>query len=53
MPSAPKAVAGAGDTWTALDADSKLIVTWLVGGRDSNYAIAFADDLRDAAGEPR
>jgi len=44
-----KPVDGAGDTWTwtALDADSKLIVTWLVGGRDSDYAIAFMDDLRD------
>ena len=38
----------AGDTWTwtALDSDSKLIVSWLVGGRDSEYAIAFMDDLR-------
>jgi IS1 family transposase len=44
-----KPVVGAGDTWTwtALDGDSKLIVTWLVGGRDSDYAIAFMDDLRD------
>ena len=33
-------------TWTAIDADSKLIVSWLVGGRDSDYAIAFMDDLR-------
>ena len=32
-------------TWTALDADSKLIVSWLVGGRDSEYAMAFMDDL--------
>jgi IS1 family transposase len=42
-------VEGAGDTWTwtALDADTKLLVTWLVGGRDSDYAIAFMDDLRD------
>ncbi|MBZ0145948.1 MAG: IS1 family transposase, partial [Pseudorhodoplanes sp.] len=42
-------VEGAGDTWTwtALDADSKLIVSWLVGGRDSEYAIAFMDDLRE------
>ena len=33
----------AGDTWTwtALDSDSKLIVSWLVGGRDSEYAIAW------------
>jgi IS1 family transposase len=39
---------GAGDTWTwtALDRDSKLIVSWLVGGRDSEYALAFMDDLR-------
>ena len=38
----------AGDTWTwtALDADSKLIVSYLVGGRDSEYAMAFIDDLR-------
>ncbi len=38
----------AGDTWTwtALDSDSKLIVSWLVGGRDSEYAIEFMDDLR-------
>lgn len=32
-------------TWTALDADSKLIVSWLVGGRDSDYGIAFMDDV--------
>jgi len=39
---------GAGDTWTwtGIAADSKLIVSWLVGGRDSEYAIAFMDDLR-------
>jgi IS1 family transposase len=38
----------AGDvwTWTALDSDSKLIVSCLVGGRDSEYALAFMDDLR-------
>lgn len=37
----------AGDTWTwtAIDADSKLIVGWLVGGRDSEYANAFVHDL--------
>ncbi|MBS0587508.1 MAG: DDE-type integrase/transposase/recombinase [Proteobacteria bacterium] len=39
---------GAGDvwTWTALDADTKLIVSYLVGGRDAEYALAFMDDLR-------
>lgn len=38
---------GAGDTWTwtAIDADTKLVMSWLVGGRDSEYAFAFIDDL--------
>jgi len=38
----------AGDvwTWTALDADTKLIVSFLVGGRDAEYAMEFMDDLR-------
>jgi len=37
----------AGDiwTWTALDADSKLIVSYLIGGRDAGYASAFMDDV--------
>lgn len=45
---AKAAPARAGDTWTwtALDSDSKLIVSWLVGGRDGEYAIEFMDDLR-------
>jgi hypothetical protein len=34
-------------TWTAIEADKKLIVSWLVGGRDGDYAMAFMDDLRD------
>jgi IS1 family transposase len=40
-------VEGAGDTWTwtGIEADTKLIVSWLVGGRDSEYAMAFMDDL--------
>ncbi len=38
--------AGSVWTWTALDSDSKLIISWLVGGRDSDYAIEFMDDLR-------
>lgn len=39
---------GAGDvwTWTAIDADSKLIITYLLGGRDAEYALEFTDDLR-------
>lgn len=37
----------AGDawTWTAIDADTKLIASYLVGGRDGEYALAFMDDL--------
>ena len=39
----------AGDTWTwtALDADSKLIVSWLVGPRDLGSAYTFMHDLAD------
>ncbi len=39
----------AGDTWTwtALDADTKLVISWLVGGRDSEYAGAFIADVKD------
>jgi IS1 family transposase len=38
----------AGDvwTWTAIDADTKLIVSYLIGGRDADYAMEFMDDLR-------
>jgi IS1 family transposase len=45
---AKKAPIEAGDTWTwtAIEADTKLLVSWLVGGRDSDYAMAFMDDLR-------
>lgn len=37
----------AGDTWTwtAIDADSKLVMSWLVGGRDADYAHAFIEDV--------
>ncbi len=39
---------GAGDvwTWTAIDADSKLIVSYLVGDRWGEQAIELMDDLR-------
>lgn len=38
----------AGDvwTWTAIDADSKLLVSWLVGDRTTESALRFVDDLR-------
>jgi len=32
-------------TWTALDADSKLIVSYLVGERSTPYAVKFISDL--------
>jgi IS1 family transposase len=39
---------GAGDvwTWTAIDADSKLIVSWHVGDRSAQTATSFMGDLR-------
>ncbi|MEX2506884.1 MAG: IS1 family transposase [Pseudohongiellaceae bacterium] len=48
VPTAVAAPEEAGDvwTWTALDSDSKLIVSYLVGGRDSGYALEFMDDVR-------
>lgn len=38
---------GYGDiwTWTAICADTKLAVSWLVGGRSAEYANAFMDDV--------
>lgn len=46
---ATKAPADAGDawTWTAIDADTKLIVSWLVGDRDGHAAYAFMMDLAE------
>jgi IS1 family transposase len=40
---------GAGDvwTWTAIDADTKLICSWAVGQRDAYWAYAFIDDLKN------
>lgn len=39
---------GAGDvwTWTALDSGHKMIISYLVGGRDGEYALALMDDLK-------
>jgi IS1 family transposase len=38
---------GAGDiwTWVGIDADTKLVASWYVGGRDSQAAMTFMDDL--------
>ncbi len=42
-----KEMLGHGDayTWTAIDADSKLAISWLVGRRDNESAEAFISDL--------
>ena len=44
----------AGDvwTWTAIDADSKLIVSYLIGGRDGGYAAEFMADVADRLAHP-
>lgn len=33
-------------TWTAIDADSKLCISYLVGGRDTGWATQFTFDIR-------
>jgi IS1 family transposase len=40
---------GAGDcwTWTAIDADTKLMVAWSVGSRDADEASSFMNDVAD------
>jgi IS1 family transposase len=47
VPTAKAAPEGAGDiwTWVGLDADTKLVASWYVGGRDSEAAMIFMDDL--------
>ena len=47
VPRAKAAPDEAGDvwTWTAIDADSKLIVSYLLGGRDGGYAYEFMQDV--------
>jgi len=47
VPTAKTAPVDAGDvwTWTAIDADTKLMPSWFVGSRDSDSAIIFMNDL--------
>ena len=47
VPEEMKGKLGFGDvwTWTAIDADTKLIVSFLVGGRSTAYARKFIDNL--------
>jgi IS1 family transposase len=49
LPTAKAKPEGAGNVWTftAIDAHSKLIVSWLVGARDGETAYYFMDDLRE------
>lgn len=34
-------------TWTAIDADSKLIISYMIGDRDAETGMYFMDDLRE------
>jgi IS1 family transposase len=47
LPTAKAAPEGAGDawTWTALDSDSKLIISYLIGSREAECAHAFMQDV--------
>lgn len=47
VPEKMKGQPGVGDVWTctAMDADSKLVISWLVGERDAGYATEFINDL--------
>jgi IS1 family transposase len=46
---------GIGDVWTwvAIDADSKLVVSWLVGERDTDTAVEFMNDVATRIGSER
>lgn len=48
VPTATAAPEGAGDvwTWTGIDRESKLIISWLVGGQDVGYSTDFIVDLK-------
>ena len=49
VPKAKRGTFGLGDvyTWTGIDSESKLILSWLVGKRDAKYAKAFVSDLAE------
>src|ERR1700694_2238179 len=51
-PEEKRLVGQAGDiwTWTAIDADTKLIVSWLVGDRSGDTARVFVCDLASRLG---
>src|SRR5438270_7890092 len=47
VPAEKRGTFGYGDvwTWTAIDADSKLMISWRVGARDASNAYEFMQDL--------
>lgn len=47
VPEHMKEVEGVGDVWTwvAIDADTKLCISWLIGNRDADCAQAFMQDV--------
>lgn len=47
LPETMRGLPGVGDvwTWTAMDADTKLVLSWLIGGRDAGYATEFINDV--------
>lgn len=49
IPAERRGEPGIGDmwTWVAIDPDSKLVVSWLLGSRDELHARVFAHDLRE------
>jgi IS1 family transposase len=49
VPAEKRGLPGHGDvwTWTALDAESKLIVSWFVGDRDAGAAFTFMQDVAE------
>jgi IS1 family transposase len=55
VPDAKAAPAEAGDvwTWTALDADTKLMVSYFVGDRSQESADILADDMRQRISTPK
>lgn len=46
VPEGMEGAAGDVWTWTALDSDSKLMVSWFIGGRDAHAAYEFLTDVR-------
>ena len=54
VPEEKRGAFGVGDvyTWTAIDADTKLAISWLVGERDAWYADNFIRDLRARIANP-